>query len=79
MRVDANLAKGMTVEEAAREARLRFGNPTVIKERVQTQDAALGLDSLWRWASGRIQRCFNCWTQCGCAVCPSRSRVSWPN
>ena len=40
MRVDANLAKGMTVEEAAREARLRFGNPTVIKERVQTRRGA---------------------------------------
>ena len=35
MRIEANLAKGMTAEEAAREARLRFGNPVAVKERVR--------------------------------------------
>jgi predicted permease len=48
MRIDANLAKGMTPEQAAREARLRFGNPAVIKERVDAEDAALGLDNFFR-------------------------------
>ena len=48
MRIDANLAKGMSPEEAAREARLRFGNPVVMKERVEAEDAALGLDSFFR-------------------------------
>ena len=48
MRIEANLAKGMTAEEAAREARLRFGNPVVVKERVNVEDAALGLGSFIR-------------------------------
>jgi predicted permease len=48
MRIDDNIAKGMSPEEAARAARLRFGNPTVMKERVDAEDAALGLDSLFR-------------------------------
>ena len=48
MRIDANLAKGMTAEEAAREARLRFGNPVAVKERVNAEDAALGLGSFFR-------------------------------
>jgi predicted permease len=48
MRIHDNIAKGMSPEEAARAARLRFGNPTVMKERVDAEDAALGLDSLFR-------------------------------
>ena len=48
MRMDANLAKGMSPEQAARASRLRFGNPAVIKERVDAEDTALGLDSFVR-------------------------------
>ncbi|WP_263360030.1 ABC transporter permease [Acidicapsa ligni] len=48
MRTEANLAKGMSLEQAARAARLRFGNPTVLKERVGAEDAALNLESLFR-------------------------------
>jgi hypothetical protein len=48
MRIDANVANGMSRERATREARLRFGNPVVMKERVEAEDAALGLDSLFR-------------------------------
>jgi len=48
MRIDANIAKGMSPKEAGRAARLRFGNPVVTKERVGEEDAALGLDSLFR-------------------------------
>src|SRR5580704_15285631 len=48
MRIDANLAKGMTADEATREARLRFGNPVAVKERVNAEDAALGLGSFLR-------------------------------
>src|ERR1700733_8766479 len=48
MRIDANIAKGMSPEQAARQARLRFGNPVVMRERVDAEDAALGLDSLAR-------------------------------
>jgi predicted permease len=48
MRIEANLAKGMSLEEATRAGRLRFGNPTVMRERVEAEDAALGLDSFVR-------------------------------
>lgn len=48
MRIDASLARGMSPQEAAREARLRFGNPVAVKERVNAEDAALGLDSFFR-------------------------------
>jgi len=48
MRIDANISRGMNPEEATREARLRFGNPAVFKEKVQAEDAALALDSLFR-------------------------------
>ena len=47
-RIDANVAKGMSSEQAARAARLRFGNPAVMKERVDAEDAAIGVDSLLR-------------------------------
>jgi len=48
LRVDADVAKGMTPDEAIRRARLRFGNPTVVKERVDAEDAALGFESFFR-------------------------------
>ncbi len=48
MRVDANVAKGMSPDEAIRKARLRFGNPAVTKERVDAEDAALGIESFFR-------------------------------
>src|ERR1700733_1827531 len=48
MRIDANVANGMSRERATRAARLRFGNPVAMKERVEAEDAALGLDSLFR-------------------------------
>ena len=48
MRTEDNVAAGMSPEEAERDARLRFGNPVVMKERVTEKDAALGLDSLLR-------------------------------
>jgi predicted permease len=48
MRVAANVAKGMAPDEAARAARLRFGNPAVMKEQVEAEDAALSFQSLFR-------------------------------
>jgi putative ABC transport system permease protein len=47
MCVDDNMARGMSREAAERDARRRFGNPTVMRERVSAEDAALGLESLW--------------------------------
>src|SRR5215467_14804176 len=47
MCVDDSMAHGMSREEAERDARRRFGNPTVMRERVSAEDAALGIESLW--------------------------------
>lgn len=46
MCIDDNIARGMRPEQAAREARLRFGNPTTAKELVDAEDAAVGVESL---------------------------------
>ncbi|MGA2536484.1 MAG: ABC transporter permease, partial [Terracidiphilus sp.] len=48
MRVEDNLAAGMAPDEARRDAMIRFGNPTAMKERATAADAALTLDSLGR-------------------------------
>jgi predicted permease len=48
MRAEVNMVKGMSPEEAKRAARLRFGNPAMMKERVEEQDAALSFESLFR-------------------------------
>jgi predicted permease len=48
MRTEDNMAAGMSREAAERDARLRFGNATVIRERVVEHDAALGLDAVMR-------------------------------
>jgi predicted permease len=48
MRTDANIAKGMSPEQAARAARLRFGNPDVLKERIESEDAELSIETLLR-------------------------------
>ena len=47
MRMEDNQAAGMSPEDARRDALLRFGNPTVMRERAAGADAALGLDSIW--------------------------------
>ncbi len=43
MRTEANIAAGMTPEEARRDALLRFGNPAVIKEQVVAEAAAMSI------------------------------------
>jgi putative ABC transport system permease protein len=48
LRIEDNLAHGMPVEQARRDAYLRFGNRTAIKEQVAGEDAALWLENLWR-------------------------------
>ena len=47
MRIEDNISAGMSPEDARRDALLRFGNPTVTKERVTGADAALMLDTIW--------------------------------
>jgi hypothetical protein len=48
MRAADNVAAGMPPEEARRDALLKFGNPTLMKEKVAGVDAALSLDSVLR-------------------------------
>jgi hypothetical protein len=48
MRVEDNIANGMSPEAARRDALLKFGNPIVMQEKVTHMDAALGLDTLFR-------------------------------
>ena len=47
MRIEDNLARGMSPEHARRDALARFGNPTVTKEHVVFTDAAVVLGSVW--------------------------------
>jgi predicted permease len=58
MRIDANRARGMSAEEAEREARRRFGNPVVVRERVDAEDAALGFAGLYRDARYAVRGFF---------------------
>jgi predicted permease len=48
MRMEDNLAAGMSPERARRDALLRFGNPTTMKEQSHAVHAALSLESAWR-------------------------------
>lgn len=48
LRIEANLSRGMTEEEARRDALLRFGNPTIMKERTTGSDTNLFLERLAR-------------------------------
>ncbi len=47
LRMDANIAAGMSPEEARRQALLQFGNPTSTRESVASADAVLSLASVW--------------------------------
>jgi predicted permease len=48
MRIDDNIAQGMSPEEARRDALLRFGNSTSTKEQVAASDTTLSLAGLTR-------------------------------
>jgi predicted permease len=59
LRMEDNIARGMSPEDARREARLLFGNPTATRERVTAADASLGLDNLARdirYAARQLRR-----------------------
>ena len=47
MRIEDSIAAGMSAQQARMDALIRFGNPTVTKERTTEADAALYLTSLW--------------------------------
>jgi hypothetical protein len=48
MRTEDNVAAGMSPQQARRDARLRFGNLVVMKERAMAANVALGIDGVWR-------------------------------
>ena len=59
LRIEDNLAAGMSPEQARRDALLRFGNPTATRERVASADLALSLESFWsdfRYAARQLRR-----------------------
>jgi len=47
MRIEDNIAAGMSAEEARRDALVRFGNRRVMKEQTTGVDAALFLETIW--------------------------------
>ena len=59
MRMEDNLAAGMSPERARRDALLRFGNPVATKERVAAMDVALALENVWadiRYALRQVRK-----------------------
>jgi predicted permease len=59
MRIEDNLASGMSPRHARRDAVLRFGNHSAMRERTTEADAALYLESLWldlRYALRQLRR-----------------------
>jgi putative ABC transport system permease protein len=56
MRAEDNLALGMSPEQARREARLRFGNPVVMRETAAGTNVALKFDRLWRELNYAVRR-----------------------
>jgi hypothetical protein len=59
MRIDDNIANGMLPDDARRDAYMRFGNRTVIKERVAGEDAALVVENVWRDSASPAGNCPN--------------------
>lgn len=59
LRIEENIASGMTADEARRDALIRFGNPTVLRERTSAADTHIFLDDLWRdirYAARQLRR-----------------------
>jgi predicted permease len=46
MRAEDNIAAGMSPEEATRDAKLRFGNPVIVKEKVTAMDVDLRFERI---------------------------------
>ncbi len=46
--IDENVARGMSAEQARREARMKFGNPRQVRERLWQQNTVSLIDNAWR-------------------------------
>ena len=58
LRIDDNIAAGMSPEEARRDAQVRFGSRSAAREQTVGEDAVLGLDRLWfdlRYAARQLR------------------------
>src|SRR5882757_3223935 len=58
MRIEDNIAAGMSKDEAYRDATLRFGSRALMKERVTSADAALVFDAIARDTRYAVRRSF---------------------
>jgi hypothetical protein len=58
MRIEDDIAAGMSKEEAYRDAMVRFGSRALMKERVTSADAALIIDGVARDTRYAIRRSF---------------------
>jgi predicted permease len=56
MRAEENMARGMSPNDARRDARVRFGNATATRERVAEADATLALENVMRDARYALRR-----------------------
>lgn len=59
LRTEDNIARGMTPKAARRDALVRFGSPTIIREQTAGFDTALSLNGLWhdvRYALRQMRR-----------------------
>jgi hypothetical protein len=59
MRIADNVAAGMSPDEARRDALIRFGNWTLMRERVTAVDAEMALDAVgreMRYAARQLRR-----------------------
>jgi hypothetical protein len=77
LRIDDNLAAGMSPTDARRDALVRFGNRTTTKERVTAADATLTLESLvrnLRYAFRQLRRSPGLRSPASSAWQPIRSR-----
>jgi hypothetical protein len=45
---DANTARGLSPEEAQRQARLRLGNPQTLRERIWCEGSIPWMEDVWR-------------------------------
>lgn len=45
--IDENMARGLSPEEASRQARLKFGNPRQVRESLWQQNTVAFVDSVW--------------------------------
>jgi hypothetical protein len=59
MRIEDNIALGMSHKDARRDALLKFGNPTATKERVTSVDAALASTAFGPMYSTHFASCAN--------------------